>query len=556
MGEGLFRFVFNTVQPRMAEAGSAFYLPTVLGDLTGPDGGKLLPLHADEWKIGALGGESGDAISTNLVTQFQLAFDLMVDNQPDDFDPPITDDDAFTPIATPGRTSPSLNTSNVSVDGLGNARLEPDLVVDREGDGYRAGIVIAFGTFADLPQKVTISGDFQLDQWISIADGDGTSGHVTTEHHAAPFDWPTFDLVGSGSFTLSATDLWVDVDWTVTVDQGQPVVTVEQLTVRGPGQGTLPTLALDRIRFDDKPYIPADVWKEAATEAFDSDDGRRELVARLQDTLNLPENRGSLAQGLTDNLRSVLDRSIGTADDSTSVDDNVFQRFRQAVNNPDSDYYLPAGVFAVTSPTLDPYRPDTISFPVELLHTSTTVELTDNQLTGAANALAPADQLAFDPGVRATVNLSTLSDGTQVKVTESDGRHDTRTLTAPLMLTGTVTVTIGDEPPFAGPYTVTITKASVDVTLPTSGGAANALDTLTITCTALSLDVDLADMTIEAQVGDSFQAIINEELNKRENKQQVLDRINEELTTPSTLSELGATITDNVRAMLTARLDG
>jgi len=551
----LFRFVFNTLQPRMAKEGTRFYLPTVLTDLTDSSGGKVLPLHADQWRVGTVGGESGQAISTNLATDFQLAFDTMVDTRPGDFHPPV-DDDSFTPIATPGDALPSLNASGVTVTGLENARLEADLVVNRDGNGYTARIAIAFGSFTDLPRAVTVSGDFQLDQSISIADGDGTSQHVTTEQHQAPFDWPTFDLVGTGRFTLSVTDLWADVDWAITVDQGQPVITVSQLTVRGARQGSLPTLTLGDIDFDNAPYITGEVWDAAAREAFDSDDGKRELVARLQDSLDQPDNRDSLGRGLTEHLRSVLDGSIGTADDSTSVDDNLFQRFRQAVNNPDSDYYLPAGVFAVASPALDPYQPGTISFQVTVLDTPTTIDLTGNRLVGAANALAPADQVAFDPGVRATVELSTLANGTSVKVTGSGGHRETKTLSAPLTLSGTVSVTIADDDPFSGPYTVTIAGATVDVTLPTSGGADNALDTLTITCTALTLEADLDDITITAQVGDSFQDIINNELNKPANKQQVLERINHEFTTPKTLADLGVTITDNVRGMLTARLDG
>ncbi|ROP34842.1 hypothetical protein [Saccharothrix texasensis] len=556
MGEGLFRFVFNTLRPRMAEEGTRFYLPTVLTDLTDSSGGKALPLHADQWQVGTVGGESGQAISTNLVSEFQLAFGIMVDTKPDDFHPPIDDDDLFTPIATPDKALPNLSASAVTVTGLENARLEPDLVVDRDGDGYTSRIVIAFGAFTDLPRAVTAQGRFQLDQWISIADGDGTSKHVTKAQYRAPFDWPTFDLAGTGKFTLSITDLWADVDWAVTVDEGQPVITVNQLTVRGAQPGSPPTLALDDIAFDNAPYISGKVWDDAAEEAFNSDDGKRELVARLQDSLNQPDNLDSLARGLTDHLRSVLDQSIGTADDSTSVDDNLFQRFRQAVNNPDSDYYLPAGVFSVTSPTLDPYQPDTISFQVTLLDTPTTIDLTDNSLVGAANALAPADQLAFDPGVRATVELSTLANGTTVEVTGHDGHKETKTLGAPLTLSGTVSVKIGDDDPFSGPYTVTIADATVDVTLPTSGGADNALDTLTITCTALTVEADLDHIKITAQVGDSFQDIINKELNKPDNKRQVLDRINQELAEPGTLADLGATITTNVRAVLTARLDG
>ncbi|QQQ73404.1 hypothetical protein IOD16_19030 [Saccharothrix sp. 6-C] len=555
MSEGLFRFVFNTLQPRMAEPGTRFYLPTVLSGLTGSDGGTVLPLHADQWRLGALDGDATRTTLNDMFTDaFQSTFDWMVDTEPEDFDPTIDDSDRYTTIPTPGREAPNLNASGTTVEGLQNARLEPDLDVDRDGTGYTSRITIAFGTFADQPQAVTVSGGFQLDQWLSIADAD--TGQVTADARRAPFAWPTFDLVSTGSFTLSVTDLWADVDWSVTIDQGQPVITVDQLTVRGAEQDSRPTLTLTDVAFDQTDYINKDVWKKAAEKAFGSDDGQRELVRCLQDTLNEPDNRDNLARGLTDNLRSVLDRSIGTADDSTSVDDNLFQRFRQAVNNPDSDYYLPAGVFAVTSPALDPYQPDTISFQVTLLDTQTSIDLTDNLLVGAANALAPAGRLAFDPGVRATVELSTLADGTTVKVTEPDGHKETKTLSAPLTLSGTVSVAIGDDDPFSGPYTVTIADATVDVTLPTSGGADNALDTLTITCTALTVEADLDDITITAEVGDSFQDIINKELNKPDNKQQVLNRINQELTTPSTLADLGATITTNVRAMLTARLDG
>lgn len=554
MGEGLFRFVFNTLQPRMAEEGTRFYLPTVLANLTGPGGGKVLPLHSDKWSIGALDGDSSTTISNLFISSFNAEFSREILREPNDFDPHIKLRQ-FRGIRTPGRTAPNLNVSNATVDGLQNARLEPDLVASPQGNGYAAQVTIAFGRFPNLPAAVVVTGGFQLDQWISIADA--KTDAVTTEYHTAPFDWPTFDAIGTGTFQLSVTDLWADVDFTITVDQGQPVIGIDKLVVRGAKDSQPPTLHLDHVKVDDgNKYIKPDVWQRAAELAFDSPEGQRALVTRIQETLNQSGNRDSLAHELTTNLQSVLDRSIGKADESTSVDDNLFSRFRTAVNDPESAYYLPSGVFAVASPSLDPYTPDPISFPVEVLETKTTITLQGCTLVGAANALAPAEDLAFDPGVKAVVHLSTLSDGTKVQVRGPDGHTETRVLRAPLTLTGTMVVQIGDQKPFSGPFTVTVARSTVDVTLPTNGGAHDALDTLTITCTALSVHADMADINIDAKIGDSFQAIINKELNKPENKQQVLDGINEELTEPATLADLGATITTNVRTMLANRLDG
>ncbi|GAA1304169.1 hypothetical protein [Saccharothrix xinjiangensis] len=553
MGEGLFRFVFNTLQPRMAQAGTRFYLPTVLTDLTDDGGDRVLPPHADRWQLGTLTGDTGTSVTGLLVSGFNATFGREI--KKGQIDPPVTLGQ-FKGIPTPGQEEPTLDVSDATVDGLQNARLEPELTVTREGAGYRSRVTIAFGTFPDLPQAVTLTGTYRLAQSISIEDT--KTKQVTTEHHTAPFDWPTFVAAGSGTFQVSVTDLWADVDWTLTLDgEGQPAVGIDALTVRGAAEDGHPTLTLDQLTPEpNNPYADPSIWKNAATEAFTSAQGQAELVARIQDTLNQPDNRDDLARGLTTNLRSVLDRTVGTASGSASVDDNLFDRFRAAVNDPGSDYYLPAAVFGITSPTLDPYSPDEIDFQVDVLGTPTSVTLTDNRMVGAANALTPAGNLAFDPGVTATALLSTLPDGTEVEVRDPEGRQEDRTLTAPLTLTGTATVTISDQDPFDGPYTVTVSHASVDITLPTSGGSHNALDTLTITCTALAVSADTDDITVDADIGDGFKQVINDQLNQPENKREVLDRVNEEIGDRDFLTRLGATITTNVRAMLTERLDG
>ncbi|MGW4113851.1 hypothetical protein ACWEFJ_23525 [Actinosynnema sp. NPDC004786] len=554
MGEGLFRFVFNTLQPRMARAGTRFYLPTVLTNLTDSGGGKVLPLHADRWEIGGIGGESGNTINNMFASAFNAEFDRQVRRQPELYDPRVQIGQ-YKGIPTPDRKPATLNVAEVTVDGLQNARLRPEPAVRRQGSGYTSRLTIAFGTFPELPAAITVTGGFRLDQWLSIADA--KTGEVTTNHHKAPFDWPTFNVAGNGTFVLLVTDLWADVDWTVTVDdEGRPAIGVQALHTRG-GEAERPTLKLDDVRFEKgNPYVNPETWKRAATLALNSDDGQRELVARIQDTLNEPEHRRSLAAELTKNLRSTLDRSIGAASASTSVDDDLFQRFRRAVNNPKSDYYLPVGVFSVTSPPLDPYRPEPFTFPVTVLDTPTDITLQGNELVGAANALAPADELVFDPGVEAVVRLSTLPDGTEVEVPDAGGHKRTRILKAPLKLTGTVVVKIKGQDPFDGPYSVSVTKSEVHVVLATSGGEHDALDTLTIRCTGLDVRAEPADITVTAEVGDSFEQIINKELNKPENKRKVVDGINRELRKEEILGELSAAITTNTRALLTARLDG
>ncbi|MFF3570883.1 hypothetical protein [Nocardia jiangxiensis] len=557
MGEGLFRFVFNTLQPRMAQPDTRFYLPTVLTGLTDEDGDKVLPLHSDSWPIGPLEDDSAVTVTTIFHDEFYLYLkNVLIRKHPEEFDPRITSDQ-FDVIATPGNDKPQLNLSKAKVEGLENARLESDLTVQRAGNGYTSTVTIAFGKFPDLPQALTVSGEYVLDQSLSMADS-GKKTVTAQQEKKAPFDWPTFDLSCSGSFQSFVTTLWAEVDWTLSVDgQGQPRIEIDEIRLRGQHTGDEPTLTLDTVSVDksDPGLLPKELEKAAKT-AFDSKAGREGLIARIKETLDEQHNRDSLARELTTNLSSVLDRSIGPAAGGKSVDDSIFARLGSAVNNSASDYYLPAVIFGVTSPKLDPYQLSSIPFQVEVWDTPVDVALNDCALAGIADAIAPADDLVFDPGVTARVWFSTLPDQSTVRYRDADGREQTGTLHAPLKLTGNAVVTIEGQDPIQGPFTVTVASATADTVLPTSGGAHNALDTLTITCTSLSIDADPGNIDINVDIGDSFKDLVNEQLNTTENRKRIVDEINKKLGESGTLTDLGNTISENVRSTITSRLDG
>ncbi|MBY8858548.1 hypothetical protein K7711_18865 [Nocardia sp. CA2R105] len=556
MGESLFRFVFNTLQPRMAVAGTKFYLPTVLSGLTDDHGHKVLPLRSDSWPIGPLQDQGAIAVAGVFGDSFKAYWSFLIARHPDEFDPRV-EADQFDVIETPGNDKPTLNLSNVTVDGLQNARLEPDLVVARAGSGYTSTVTIAFGTFPELPQELTITGDYTLTQSLSMAD-EGTRTVTAQQEKKAPFAWPTFDYSCAGTFSLFVTTLWAEVDWTLEVDgQGRPIIAISRIRLRGKQVGDDPALTLGPVTVDKyDPGLQPDVLEPAVTQAFGDPNARTELLARIGETLNEQNNRDSLAREPTKNLSSVLDRSIGPAAGGNTVDDSIFARFGSAVNNSASDYYLPAVIFGVTSPKLDPYQLSSIPFQVEVWDTPVDVALNDCALAGIADAIAPADDLVFDPGVTARVWFSTLPDKSTVRYRDAGGHEQTGTLTAPLRLTGTAVVTIEGQDPIQGPFTVTVASATADTVLPTSGGAHNALDTLTITCTSLSIDADPGNIDINVDIGDSFKDLINQELNTTENRKKIVDEINKRLGESGTLTDLGNTISENVRGTITSRLDG
>lgn len=557
MGTNLFRFVFNTLQIRLNDPTKQLWLPRLLQNAKGanPDG-KLLPLHQDNWPVGEITGESGEEVMTTFVQNFEVAYYTATKKTPPEFDPPIENASKYSVISTPDHELPVLDLSRLVVEGLQNVFVEPEPEVIVYSGGYRATITITFGTAKDpnLPKTVRLSGRYQLSQSVSMSSDGAT---VTTDKlDKAPFDWPTQVITGTGMFALDVTQVRAVADVLFTVDPKGTRVSVDHLEFQGTKDEPVINIDEKDITIDNVNTNMATqlAWKGLAKVALESTDGRAALVKGMNETLNQEDNRKQLSDTLTDSLRSQLDNAIGpTTGDARSVDEDIFARLKLAVNDEHSHYYLPVALLGITSPALDPYQLGDLD-PIELNIPdigSGTLALHDTVVEGIANALAPADRIAFDPGVKATATLSALPDGTEVTV-DGGGTHK---LVKPLVVHAKPVLTLdGDtlEDP-AYWFKVTVIGPTTELVLGTSGGAANRLDTMVVTLESAVFAA--SDVEAEVYFDSTFDDLINQELakNKEDIHNKLVDAVNKGIE--QSRPQIGQSITARLRDLIASKLD-
>jgi hypothetical protein len=556
MGTSLFRFVFNTLQIRLNDSSKPLWLPKLLRNAKGSNPqGKLLPLYEKNWSVGEITGEAGGMVTTPFVQGAKAAFDKAVRETPEKFSPPVALKTYYV-IETPGHANAVVDLPRLEVAGLDNVFVEPEPEVTARGDGYLAKVVLTFGTARgpELPKTVRLSGQYRLSQSVSIAKV-GESTVTTVKLDKAPFDWPTQVITGKGKFALDVTKVRAIADVLFTVDAKGTRVSVDKVTFEG-------TQGAPVITIDEKALTIDDVntemgrglaWKTMAETALESPDGQAALVRGLNQALNREENRTRLADALTDSLRSQLDNAIGPATgDAKSVDDDIFGRLKRAVNDERSRYYLPVALLGVTSPVLDPYQAalDPIDLDIPDVGKGT-LELHDTVVDGIANALAPADRIAFDPGVRVKATLSALPDGTEVTV-DGGGKHK---VVNPILVHGRPVLTIdGDkleDPKYW--FKVTVRGATADLTLGTSGGANNRLDTMVVTLESAVFAA--SDVEVTVFFDSQFDELINQELAKRKDdiRKRVVDAVNKGIAQDR--PRVGQSITTRLRELIASKLD-
>jgi hypothetical protein len=554
MGTDLFRFVFNTLQQRMNDPNNArLWLPKVLQGISNSAGtGTLLPLHEKNWPLGKVTGGGGDSVTVQFINFFSVQFRRW-SNQEGQFSPPVVAKD-FSVVATPGDKDAVLTLPEVDVFGLENATVEPGLEVTEHGNGYRCTITITFGKYQNtsLPKAIRLSGRFELRQSLSIADA-GKTEPTQVEETTSPFTWPTFTLVGTGTFALDIEKIHATVDAEIDVDQDVRV-TVTKITVAGTDGAPQIDIDEDALTIDQMAGGGAvsGSWKTIALEALEDGAGQAELIRGLNDALNRTQNLGQLGDTLTKNLRSQLDRTLGPGGGAAkSVDDNLFDRLRHAVNDEHSDYYLPAALLGITAPTLDPYDAGSLDpFDIDIMDSKGQALLSDTVINGIANALAKPDDIAFVPGITVKTTLSALPDGTKVTVNGS-----THELTNPITLHATLAVKLNNDLLQDPGYwiKVAVTGATADFTLGTSGGAAHRVDTMAIALESATFAA--ADISIEINFDSDFDKLINEALAKRKDdlRGKIVKVINDRIN--GDRDNIGKSITTRARDLIEAKLD-
>jgi|GEM_PF-2386999 len=552
--------MYETLRQAVNDPGNTnYWLPTALDGLDASGGGKLLPLHEDDWSLGAVTGEPGATFRDAIKTQWWTTTGLLLRK---DKDPRYAEMREHQPIACPDQPWPAFALSDVTVNGLDNVYLLGNPVVAQAGSGYSTTLTLRFGYYTDRPGlvPVQVQGRYSVQQCVcSAAAPDGTTcdGFIATA-----------TVAGSGDVQLTLSDMWVDADVSVSVagsgaTRTQQIV-VTKLAVRG-SHDAWPQIAVDELTIATEYQGLAGLWKQAAINALTSDAGRTALTQNLDAALNGPDFLQTVSGLITTQFGRILDANLGpvpagglpavpdAADNP--ADAYLFDRLRVALNDPASDYYLPKVVTANTSPVLDPLSAGALSLgPLGQSGIQfSDVTLTGVVLEGLSNIQAPIDKLQTVPaGVQATLVVGGLNPPPTVTVLRGGVPTPVQVPAPPLRITGGFACTLqGYATPLTGTFTVTATNASIFAAMNASGADVQALQ---VAFLQLQLQVALFDFQIQVQIDSVFQDVVNQIFNSDAFKQKVLQAINDQLA--ARRAELGDRASDAVRHQIEAKIGG
>ncbi len=565
MGTNLFTFVYNSIRVRVNDPeNTKFWLPTRLQQLDRPGGsGKLIPLLANNWVLGDITGTSVFTFQSAIRGQWWLAIGRAHKGNPE-----LAKHQA---IACPDKPWPHLEMPQAVVYGLDNVWLLPDPPTEQTAEGYRATLTLQFGYYAGQNGMPTLSqlkltGVYALDQCLCTAPNLGAGSPAPT----ACDGWvPSETIHGLGNFGITLTNVFVDADVRVHVigagADRQLNISIDKLTMRGPKPGTFPDLSVDTLTVETSwTWMSDNIWLPQARAALTSADGRAGLMTNLNATLNDPNTKDEIARMISGQLTGAVDGTLGTVppgslptnvgqQNNDPVDQYLFDRARYSLNSPSSDYYLPRSVYGFSDPQLEPFNVDNISLGSQSF---SGIEIDDLQLNGIviqgmSNVTAPADQLSFAGSqIDATLAIATLNPGPQVTVGTNGSSRTGQVPNPPLLLTGTFTLQLMGSP-LGGGFRVTVNAPNVLASTLVGG---DEVSDLQVTFRGLNLQAAIAAMTIDVQIDSGFQDVVNAILNQDDVKTKILQGINDKAS--QELPSISQTATDNVRRLISARLDG
>ncbi|GAB2712569.1 hypothetical protein [Kitasatospora kifunensis] len=577
MATKLVDFIYATMYKRINNPDSPYWLPTVLKDVRTPDGQALNPLTVEAWDIGQLDGTEGktigDAISSAwwifVGAAFDDAKDRGVPDLPDDLDPFNSQRDADHPY-------PSLSLTTVTVDGLANASVGELQNLAPTDKGYRGTVRVTTAAYDThgWQKQITVKGTYSLVQHVVVIDDTGEQN--AGEDLKPPtkvvvkglegVEWPRQEIEGHGQFTVTAQDLAFDVvlraEPTGTGVNRTPQLTVESITV-----ASQPTFHLDEksltIEGSTIDQATLEVWKQAAADAFNSDDAGKALAAKLVDTLAAPSFRDQFSATLTGQLAKALDGVLGAVPQGNLPSDDsgfpakygpleiyLFDRLRACVNDTGSGFYPPTVVLGASDPVLEPYDVGDIDLGSHKIGVVTAdLSFKGGTIKGISNLLIPVKDAALtDGGIGATLRFGRLPGAAQVPA-------------PPLTITGTGVISfpdssgsaVDDDDTIKGDLTVTIDQPTATAALSFTGRDA---DELTIGLDALALDLVTKDLqvAIHLQEPSPLEKIIQKVLNSDEVKQRIITGV--QGTADSHRGDIAKELTANARTVIRAKLGG
>jgi hypothetical protein len=530
----LLPFIFNTLRTRAIDPhNKRFFLPTVLAGISGKNShGKLIPIEQDSWSIGPITGPAGatvtDSFINNWATFLEKVQKVDLSNQ--------------FPIADPRSPSPVLDMGDggktkIVINGLQNVFVEPNPTFVPNAQGYHVNLALQFNHWdgsagrPNIPQ-LSMSGPYQLSQSLCLANNGASvcNGNASTDIH------------GDGTVALNITDAFVDAQVQLSVASHgsagrEAKVTVLSLLVRGADPSTPPTIDVTDLTIGASVSdFLKNVWKTAALNAIQSDDGRAGIFRNLNAALNEASNLASLSQQMTTNLASALDSAFGAtkgtlpntqaAATTNPIDRYIFDRVGYAVNEPTSALFLPLLLCKNDNPSLSPLVVAQVGLP-------------DFDIVGAHFQQGKLLKLHFNglTNVKAAQSDMVLGNSKFQFDAALGGWNPPPRVSCAAGIpappaTGTSQFVVsaqGMPTPLTGDVGVTVNGARLKGTCSVSGTSDATMD---ITVHSLTLVIpDLAGgMQINLNIESAFKNFINSAINTSDNHKRIIDNVNSTLS--------------------------
>lgn len=394
----LMSFIHNSVQPRLNDPANArLWLPRLLVGMTENDE-PVLPIRSDVQDLGFLQGEHGGYVAERFVQVWSIM------NQKD-------------AVADPLQPLPAMKLTEVTLGGLQNMLVQQVSSLPKPA-GYDASVVLLPNHYPNPTQglempSLTLSGRYQIEQSLWVDDAYRTS------------------ITGIGSFSASFSDCSLNallaLETAGSAEQRVPTVTLSSLNINAI-EGEQPTLLFETLTLEGD-LEQSEVLIQFIQQALNAPDGKLSMLSTVADMLNGPDNLDSMSSALSTYLINSLDELFsrvpeqGLPTDShnqqgaTVLDVYLFDRLRVALNQSDSEWYLPLLLSDSTDPVLEPYHHAQVVIPDQTIAglEYTNIELNNLYVAGLSNAFMPLEKcLLASPVMTMEVLFGVLPEGNTV----------------------------------------------------------------------------------------------------------------------------------------------
>ena len=370
----LLSFIHNSMQPRLNDpTNTRLWLPRLLAGMN-QNGDPVLPIRSDAQDLGFLQGEHGGFVADRFVQTWSIM------NQKD-------------AVADPLQPFPSLKLSDVTLGGLQNVHVQ-QVSSTPTISGYDASVVLLPNYYPNPTQGLemplmTLTGRYQIEQSLWVED----------TYKAT--------ITGVGAFSATFSDCELNAPLTLTTTgntaQRSPVVTLLGLTLTAI-LGDEPTLQFDDLTLEGD-LEQSEILILFIKQALNAPDGRMSMLTTVADMLNAPGNLDSMSASLSDYLIGSLDELFSDVPQNglptdyenqqgtTVLDVYLFDRLRLALNQPDSEWYLPLLLSNSKDPVLEPYQHAQVIIPDQTISglKYTDIELNNLNIAGFSNAFMPLE---------------------------------------------------------------------------------------------------------------------------------------------------------------------